>query len=98
MHIVKTGLTLAALFALAACASPEEQAARAAAQLQADQAECQHIGFNPGTEAFSNCLLKLREIRAQEENTQELRRANTPSPWWGPYPGYYPYPYPYRRW
>lgn len=98
MRIVKTGLTFAALLALAACASPEQQAARAAAQMQSDEAECRRIGFDPGTEAFSNCLLKLREIRAQEENTRELRRASAPPPWWGPYPGYYPHPYPYRRW
>jgi len=97
MRIVRSGLAIALLLAVAACASPQEQAAREAAQRQSDEAECRSIGFTAGSEAFANCMLKLREIRAQEENTRELRRAQTPSPWWGgPYPGYYPYPYPYR--
>lgn len=99
MRIVQGGLAIGMLLALAACVSPQEEAARAAAQQQSDRGECQRIGFTSDTDAFANCMLKLREIRAQEENTRALRRANTPSPWWGPYPGYYPYPHPhYRRW
>ncbi|WP_339831798.1 hypothetical protein [uncultured Parvibaculum sp.] len=96
MKVAKTTLILLALLALAACASPQEQAARAAAQTEADAAECERLGFTPGTEAFASCQLKLKEIRAQEANTQALRRAQTPPPFWGPWPGYYPYPY--RRW
>ena len=96
MKVAKTPLILLALPALAACASPQEQAARAAAQTEADAAECERLGFTPGTEAFASCQLKLKEIRAQEANTQALRRAQTPPPFWGPWPGYYPYPY--RRW
>ncbi len=86
-------MALAALLMLAACVSPEEQAARDAAQRQADAGECQRLGFRAGTDAFGNCMLKLKEIRAQEANTEEIRRANTPSPWWpyGPYG-------PYGRW
>lgn len=98
MRIVRTGLTIAVLMFAAACVSPQEQAARDTAQRQSDEAECQKIGFTKGSEAFANCMLKLKEIRAQEDNTRALRRAQTPSPWWGPYPGYYPYPYPYRYW
>ncbi|PKQ09626.1 MAG: hypothetical protein CVT73_01645 [Alphaproteobacteria bacterium HGW-Alphaproteobacteria-12] len=91
---MKTGLAVALLLILAACVSPQEEAARAAARQQADKAECQRIGFTEGTEAFANCLLKLKEIRAQEENARALRQLQTPSPWgWGPYPGYYPYRY-----
>lgn len=71
--------------ALAACVSPEEQAAREAAQRQADANECQNLGFKPGTNGFGNCMLKLKEIRAQEENTRAIDRANNmPPPWWGP--------------
>lgn len=86
-------MALAALLMLAACVSPEEQAARDAAQQQADAVECQRLGFRTGTDAFGNCMLKLKEIRAQEANTEEIRRANMPSPWWpyGPYG-------PYGRW
>lgn len=98
MKFAKPTLSLLAFLALAACASPQEQAAHAAAQTQADGKECERLGFTPGTEAFANCQLKLKEIRAQEQNTQALRRAQTPSPFWGPWPGYYPHPYPYRRW
>lgn len=98
MRIMRTGLAVAVLMIAAACVSSQEQAARDAAQRQSDEAECQKIGFTAGSEAFANCMLKLREIRAQEDNTRALRRAQTPSPWWGPYPGYYPYPYPYRYW
>lgn len=94
MRSVRSGLAVAILLLAAACASPQEEAARVAAQQQADEAECNKLGFTPGSEAFANCMLKLKEIRAQEENTRALRRANAPSPWWGPYPGYYPY----RRW
>ncbi len=93
MRILQGGLAVALLLALAACASPQEEAARMAAQQQADEAECEKLGFTPGSDAFSNCMLKLKAIRAQEENTRALRRANAPSPWWGPYPGYRPYRY-----
>lgn len=67
---------LALTLLLSACASPEQRAAAAKAQLEADSAECQSLGFKPDTEAFSNCLLKLREIRAEEATAQAQRRAN----------------------
>lgn len=93
-----TGLLIAAasLMLLAGCVSDEEIAAQAAAQRQADEAECQRLGFKPNTEALGNCVLKLREIHAQEQNTDAIRRANMPDPWgpWGPYGPYGPY----RRW
>ncbi|HUD53095.1 hypothetical protein [Parvibaculum sp.] len=78
-------LAVAALLTLAACVSPEEQAAMDAAQRQADGQECQSLGFKPGSTAFGNCMLKLKEIRAQENNTRAIDRANNmPPPWWGP--------------
>ncbi len=83
-------MALAALLMVAGCVSPEEQAARDAAQQQADANECQKLGFTIGTEASGNCMLKLREIRAQEANTDEIRRSSLPSPWW-PYGPYGPY-------
>lgn len=92
MRIVRNVLAIAALAILAACVSPQEEAARSAAERQADEAECKQIGFTEGTDAFADCMLRLKEIRAQEENTRALKRAQTPSPWWGPYPGY-PYRY-----
>lgn len=78
-------LALASFLLLAACISPEEQAARDAAQRHADEQDCQSLGFRPGSNAFANCMLKLREIRAQEANTRAIDRANDmPPPWWGP--------------
>lgn len=82
---MRKSLALLFLLLVASCVSPEEQTARAAAQRQADAQECQRLGFKPDTPAFGNCMLKLREIRAQEENTRAIDRANTmPPPWWGP--------------
>lgn len=90
---VRNGLALATMMLLAGCVSAEQRAAAAANQQRIDQAECQRLGFKPGTDAIGDCVLRLREIRAQEHNTEALRQANTPSPWgpWGPYG-------PYRRW
>ncbi|MGX1199271.1 hypothetical protein [Parvibaculum sp. MBR-TMA-1.3b-4.2] len=79
------------LFA-AACTTPGEEAAQAQARLAADKAECARLGFKEGTDDFSNCLLKLREIRAikAETRSRDLDRMNRP--WWPYYsPGYPPY-------
>lgn len=81
-------LALACFFALAACVSAEEQAALDAAQAEADARECRSLGFKPGSNGFGNCMLKLKEIRAQEENTRALDRTYY-SPYFGPYYGPY---------
>ena len=60
------GLALSGALALAGCASEEEQRAAELAQAEADRQECRELGFQDGTEAFSDCMLKLREIRAME--------------------------------
>jgi hypothetical protein len=81
-------MAIAALLMAAACVSPEEPAAMDAAQQRADAQECQNLGFKPRTDAFGNCMLKLKEIRAQEANTDAVNRAaNTPPPFWpyGPF-------------
>lgn len=78
----------------AACTTPEQEAAQAQARLMADKAECRRLGFKEGTDDFSNCLLKLREIRAIEAETRarDRDRLSYPSPWWPYYgPGYPPY-------
>jgi len=77
---------------LAACTSAEERAARAQAQLAADKAECTQLGFTKDTEPFGNCLLKLREIRALEADTQARRQAAAQA-FWGPN-----WPHHYDRW
>jgi len=76
-HIAKRLLATAGIaLVLSACSTPEERAARAQAQLDADKAECVELGFTPDTEALSNCILQLRQIRADEQIAREQRRAN----------------------
>jgi len=96
--MIRILLATALALTLAACASAEDRAARAQAQLAADKAECQTLGFTPETEAFSNCLLKLREIRAEEAAAREQRRANNRAIWGPDWPWYYNRGYRYRRW
>ena len=63
-----TVLLLAAMvpLALAGCVSADERRAQEQAQRIADQQECADLGFEPGTDPFADCLLRLREIRATE--------------------------------
>lgn len=51
---------------LAGCMTPEQRAAEQARQDAYDDAQCQELRFRPGTEAYGNCRLKMREIRARE--------------------------------
>ena len=46
--------------------SEAELRAAEEAQMAADRQECAGLGFEPDTEPFAECLLKLREIRAME--------------------------------
>jgi len=81
-------LAIGAFLMLAACMSPQQQQAMREAQMQRDGAECQQLGFRPGTNAFGDCILKLREIRAKESNTRAIQQSRMDS-WnapWGPYP------------
>lgn len=93
-------VTALASLLLAACTTAQERADRAqriaAAQLTIDRAECTELGFTPKTDAFSNCLLKLREIRAIEAETEAQRRAEAQyraQALWGPN-----WPWHYDRW
>ena len=67
---------LAALLAvgvlLAGRASEAEIRAAEEAQMAADRQECTNLGFEPGTEGFADCLLKLREIRAMDRSAGGL--------------------------
>lgn len=87
-------LAAAACLALAACASPEHRAERARAQLDADRAECTVLGFEDATPAFSDCLLRLREIRAGEARARAQERANDR---WLRGPSWSRWPYHHRR-
>jgi len=82
---------------LAACATPEQRAAQISTQRAIDEAECSNLGFTANTEGFADCLLRLKEIRAQEARTRALNSARR-DPFWPRY-GYglhHPYRYPYH--
>ena len=81
----------AMLVSLAACMTPQEIQAQREIQTQRDGAECQQLGFRPGSNAFGDCILKLREIRAQEDNTNAIQQSRMDD-WGGPWGGY-----PYRH-
>jgi len=68
LHRLRLLVLLGGLLLLAGCASEAERQAAEQAQLAADQQECANLGFEPGTEAFGDCLLKLRELRAMEDS------------------------------
>ncbi|MBX3447735.1 MAG: hypothetical protein KF765_13355 [Parvibaculaceae bacterium] len=55
---------VAAGFTLAACSDPAAEQARLDA---IDHQNCTELGFQPNTEAYGNCRLKMKEIRAKEE-------------------------------
>ena len=55
---------------LTACASEADKRAEAARIEAEDDRNCQELGFEPGTEAYGNCRLKLREIRTKERAKQ----------------------------
>jgi hypothetical protein len=54
------------------CCLPVERQAAEQAQRAADEQECRDLGFQPQTEAFGDCLLKLRELRAMERSGSGL--------------------------
>lgn len=71
-RISTTGVLLALGLSLSACAGdPAVEQARIDA---IDNQNCIDLGFKPGTEAYGNCRLKLKEIRAQ----QDAKNADSP--------------------
>ena len=52
---------------LAACTTPEERAAAQAEQERVDHAQCVGLNFEPGTEAYGHCRLRLMEARARTQ-------------------------------
>lgn len=53
--------------ALSACADSAAEKARLDA---VDHQNCVDLGFKPGTDAYGNCRLKMREIRARNEGAR----------------------------
>ncbi|MEQ9143873.1 MAG: hypothetical protein RLO08_05895 [Parvibaculaceae bacterium] len=61
-------LTMAAI--LAACTSAEDRAREQARLDMIDHQHCLDLGFEPGTEPYGKCRLKLKEIRAANKQPQ----------------------------
>ena len=97
-HRVIAAACIAVATLLAACTTPEQRAQRAQALLAADKAECTQLGFTPDTEAFSTCLLKLREIRADERLALEQRRATNRATFGPHWPWFYNRGFRGRHW
>ena len=58
---------------LTACADPVAQAEHQRMLEAQDTAECTKLGFQPGTDAFGNCRLKLMEIRSDDMNSRRVQ-------------------------
>ncbi|NBX03797.1 MAG: hypothetical protein EBR02_07055 [Alphaproteobacteria bacterium] len=58
---------------LSACGPIEDQRI---AQDRYEMGECMRLGFEPQTDAFSNCRLQLRSIGAQQATAQALDERN----------------------
>jgi hypothetical protein len=61
-------LLLGALLLLSACMSREERQARLDVQ---DDAKCQSLGAQPGTDAYVNCRVSMANVHAQEEASRQ---------------------------
>lgn len=68
-HLSVIGLVLGLSLGLAACAG--DPAAEQARLDAADHQNCLDLGFQPDTEAYGNCRLKLKEIRAQQNSDSQ---------------------------
>lgn len=68
MKSLRTPFVLALLaipaIGLASCTGTQE---RQAQQRLENRQHCKELGFKEGTEAFGNCILKMREIRARQQ-------------------------------
>ena len=64
---------LIALF-FSSCVSQQALEERAALRDKVDHEECLKLSFIEGTEAYGSCRLTLKSIRAQDKNTDAIRR------------------------
>jgi|TARA_B110000495_G_C22977824_1_gene574494 hypothetical protein len=71
---MKKYFILISIIFLSSCASQLEIEERATARDKIDQEECFSLGFIEGTEAYGSCRLTLKSIRAQNRNTDAIRR------------------------
>jgi hypothetical protein len=91
------GLILCAALALAGCATPQDRAARAQAEMERDMSlygpACQRLGYQPGSDPWRACVLQLgtkEEIRNSSYPPSFYGGFYGPGRWrgggfWGPY-------------
>ncbi len=65
---VLLSLALAAPLFLAGCETAADRAAEQARLDAIDSRNCTDLVFKQGTEAYGNCMLKMRELRATKSN------------------------------
>jgi hypothetical protein len=63
--VAKLGLAAACVLGLAACVTPQERHAM-------DQNQCYAFGFEPGTDAFAECMMGLHQQRAVAQANSNL--------------------------
>ena len=69
-RIPAAGFVMALGLMMSACTTEADRAAERARLDAIDHQNCLDLGFRTGTEAYGNCRLKMREIRARQEATQ----------------------------
>lgn len=63
--LAKLGLAAACTLGLAACVTPQERHAM-------DNGQCYQFGFEPGTDAFAQCMMDLHQQRALTQANRDL--------------------------
>ena len=71
---MKKTITLILIIFLSSCVSQQALEERAALRDKFDHEECIKLSFIEGTEAYGTCRLTLKSIRAQDKNTDAIRR------------------------
>ncbi len=69
-RVPAAGFVLALGLTMSACTTEADRAAERARLDATDHQNCLDLGFRAGTEAYGNCRLKMREIRARQETTR----------------------------
>ena len=71
---MKKTIILTLIIFLSSCVSQQALEERAALRDKIDHEECIKLSFIEGTEAYGSCRLTLKSIRAQDKNTEAIRR------------------------
>ena len=71
---MKKIIILFSVMFFSSCVSQQALEERAALRDKVDHEECLKLSFIEGTEAYGSCRLTLKSIRAQDKNTDAIRR------------------------